>query len=266
MMQFKISPAVGLAALLLSCVPLSAQTTLLEETFPEDQRMTQDLPDTAAWYSSGTRSGIIYTEGALTSPVNRYILAYFTNDGMVSLKNGESLSLEFTFDLIKAVAGQRGFFRVALLNSGGTRIDADNARLANPVFNEYTGYAVFLHNDQPEAFYIGKRDTQNAHNFNFDKLIHSVTEPYTRLLANVGPERAFTDGNLYNGRLTLTRTQDGVDIALKVSGDGLDDFEERYLDTYQPFVDFDTVVFFGNTEAMSSYTLHRVQINHLKGR
>src|ERR1035437_3872226 len=140
---------VGVAAWL----PLSAQTTLLNDSFPNGGRGgpgDQSLPSSAYWYTSGGGSGYSAAPGSLseTGGLSQNFVANFTSGtgSSQSLNVGDTLTLNFTFGVTVAAdtssgAFSRGF-RVGLLNSNGAAFR--DAGLHDSYYDGFTGYFAAL--------------------------------------------------------------------------------------------------------------------------
>ena len=134
----------GLAALLLSSIPLHAQV-LLNDTFTNSTRTNQDLPNSAHWYAGGGGSTLIVTNNTLrllTDGVQRQTVVYFTDSGTQTLGVGDSLSVSFSF--LSSAYETTSDFRFGLFDSGSSRVTADNLgnNPTNGVYADYKGYAL----------------------------------------------------------------------------------------------------------------------------
>jgi len=123
---------------------------LLNASFSDGDRLTQNLPNSARWYSGGASNNVSAASGALvftgdsggSSPgsIHGGGLAYFTAAGKpISLAVGQSLTLSFNYSSSQSDSGDWDF-GFGLYNSGGLRIAADNSGFNNSIFNKYTGY------------------------------------------------------------------------------------------------------------------------------
>lgn len=247
-------PAFGAlcAVSILAAAATSANaSTLLTETFVAGQRLTQNLPTTAAWYSS-SGTGVSDASGALVSSSNRHTLGYFTASGSPqTLEIGHALRVDFTFSLTAPV-NSTGTLRIALLDSGANRVSADNTGFNNAAFENYTGYGAFLNLGAATAGSISERSAAA------EQLING-NNAWNSLASGLGTGATFAEGQNYSGNLTLSRTASGVTISVSVSG--LPGYSYSYTDTDSPFTAFDTFVIFGATNT-GGYTLDDVVIHY----
>lgn len=247
-----LASAGALGALGLFLAPSTASSaTLLDESFVVGQRLTQNLPTTAAWYSSSS-TGVGDASGALVSSSNRHTLAYFTASGAPqTLELGHELSVSFTFSLTTPVTST-GTLRFALLNSGGNRVSADNTGFNNAAFTNYTGYGTFLNLGSASAGAVSKR------NVAADQLING-NNAWTSLGSGLGTGATFTAAQNYTANFTLARTEAGVTVSISVNG--LTGYSYSLTDTESPFTAFDTFVVFGATNT-GGYTIDNVKIDY----
>jgi len=121
-------PLLCAAALALLAPLAHAEVIHLNETFADGSRLDQNLPSTAAWYSSSTATNLFAGSGVLTQNIGsggRHLIAYFA-DAPVTIAVGEVMEVTATISF-NVPANVSGAFRVGLFNSnGGTRIAADN--------------------------------------------------------------------------------------------------------------------------------------------
>jgi hypothetical protein len=237
------------------CIATAAHAdTLLSESFTAGERLTQNLPDTVAWYTAYASSGISDSSGDLVSADNRHTLAYFTDAGApVELGENDSLTLTFSFSLDTPAAVYTGF-RIGLFDSQNNRIAADNMGSSAAAFSNYTGYAAFLHIQQGSAMQFHKRTGGLS-----SKLIHA-SDPFTALTGSLGTGTTFVSGQEYTGTLTLLRTASGMKMSCSVAGE--DGYSAEYTDISAPSATFDTLVFYGAGSAVDGYTLTNVEITH----
>lgn len=134
-----------------SAVSVHAQATLLNDTFADGDRTTQNLPASAAHYfgTSTANGNIAVTSNALqfgytgTTNTLSQVVSYFTPGGSpVALSVGDTLTASFTLSGT-AIANAADTLRIGLYNSGGTRVSADTSGIADAAFNSYTGYGLW---------------------------------------------------------------------------------------------------------------------------
>lgn len=234
---------------------LAQAETLLSETFVRKERLVQNLPMTAAWYTAYAPSGLKEKKGTLISENNRYALMYFTAaDTVRELNPGDSLSVSLTFSLASPQPNTTGL-RFGVLNSTGNRIGADNVGLTHSIFTDYTGYAFFLNLQAPTAMRIEKRSGGVS-----DKLIHSGTA-YKNLTGDMGIGTEFSGGEAYRADMVFECTATGMKVSLKLAGCA--GYSASYVDTASDAeTAFDTFVIYGATSAVGGYTLHGMDVTY----
>ncbi|MDP0495260.1 MAG: hypothetical protein Q7Q73_03540 [Verrucomicrobiota bacterium JB024] len=240
----------------LACSMASATTTLLSENFPTGERLTQDLPQTAAWYGT-FGSGISDTTGNLTSDAQRYALAYFTDSGTINLAEGESIGFNFSVSVTDP-ASNNSALRIGILNSGGERISADGAGLANTIFNGYTGYCTGLsiNSDNAASVYERVPGLDPASN----SLISSISDCYETLGSKIGSGATFGNGTFYDVSLTLTHTDAGMVISVTMID--FTGYSATVTDTTDITSAFDTFVIYGTPAGMSSFSMSDIEITY----
>lgn len=224
---------------------------LLSETFISGERLTQNLPNTAAWYSSYS-SGYSDSTGDLVSLANRHLLTYFTGSGSPQqLGVGDSLTVSFTFSLQTPVStAAYGAIGFGLFNSGGSRISADNHGTSNTAFTDYSGYASFMNINASSAMKLAERNISGV------KLINSY-DSYTRT-GSLGSGTDFINNQDYTMVFDLTRTADGMEVSAALSG--VTGFSG--LNTYTTGIEtaFDTFAIYVPSAYADGYTLKSVDI------
>ncbi|AHF90637.1 hypothetical protein OPIT5_10960 [Opitutaceae bacterium TAV5] len=248
----RLLPLVALAAL--APAPASLAALILDETF-ETARTTSNLPATSAWYSSRSSSSVSYENSSLTLNTgsnSTHLLTCFTDSGSVTLGVGETLTVAFTFS-IAGVTDSAGGLRVAILNSGGSRISADGLGAGNATFNAYTGYAALLNPgatvDGPVS--IRKRDKTN------EVLLTGLTA-YTNFGSGGSADAVIASGQTYTGTFIITRSSDtATGISFSIAGTSLN---YSYTDSSGLF-SFDTLAIAGMSNAFTSLTLYDVTIS-----
>lgn len=134
-----------------SAVFAHAQTTLLNDTFADGDRTTQNLPASAAHYfgttdSNGTvavASNALQFSYAGTTNTLTQAVSYFSPGGSpIALSIGDTLTASFTLSGTN-IANAADTLRIGLYNSGGNRVSADTSGIADAAFNSYTGYGLW---------------------------------------------------------------------------------------------------------------------------
>lgn len=141
----------ALLSVALGTAGLARATVLLNDTFADGDRTTQNLPASAAFYQGGSSVNqsldvvsqtLQYSFDNTSGQLGQYVV-YFTAEGSpVSLNVGDKLSVSLTFSGDQIVNGADSL-RIGLFDSGGSRVSADYSGVANVAFNAYTGYSFF---------------------------------------------------------------------------------------------------------------------------
>jgi hypothetical protein len=254
-------------------------TFFLRERFADGDRTTQNLPDSAAWFTSSGSNNLTATVGQATQIISssRTLLAYFTNAPAtpVNLGVNQTLTLDFTvqftgFDTAAAVGANT--FVVGLLRSvanpdatSGTGFTATgppntNARVSgdfgsnNPTtnaFSNYGGYAAMTYTglsgfDTPVRLYA--RTGVSA------SLLNS-TSPFTQFTGDApAPSTAMVANTDYRGTLTLQNTGGGVNVSYTLRDAATGSVVMSFSAT-QPaasFTQFDTAAFYLSKNASSA--------------
>lgn len=271
------------AAAMLSVLP-APDTVFLSDAFGDGNRGGQNLPNSAAWWTSAGSSNFTATTGAATNVVSssRTVLAYFTSasNAPVTLAVDQRLRGEFIFqlsgfDTVNAAAGSPTLV-AALLQSvanpaavSGTGFTAagspnTNARVTgdfgsgNPtsnVFSLYTGYAA--------AAVVGPAAFENAVALRRRDKSHAGllnnTNPFTAMsTAAAAPALAMTANTEYRATLTLTRRASGVEFEFRLTrtSDGALIMSQVTTDAENPFTTFDTLALYvSKAEGSATYNL-----------
>ncbi len=165
----------GFAILFLSAFSLvwaADNDVLLDDTFTIANRQKADnLPGSTSWFvSSQSRKNTLNIDNGelywVTDQFSAFIIGYFTAaNAPRQLAVGESIALTLQFTVQNAKSQNFGF-RVALLNSGNSRIDKDNGGFdgGGILYSMYSGYGVFmdLAPDSPHPLLITKRNSSGA--------------------------------------------------------------------------------------------------------
>ncbi|HKQ75856.1 MAG TPA: pectinesterase family protein [Blastocatellia bacterium] len=246
-------------------------TFFLRERFADGDRTTQNLPDSAAWFTSSGSNNLTAAVGQATQIISssRTLLAYFTNTSATppNLGVNQTLTLDFTVQFTGfdtgATAGANTFV-VGLLRSvanpaatSGTGFTATgppntNARVSgdfgsnNPAtnaFNNYGGYAAMTYTglsgaDTPIRLYARTGTSASLLNSTspFTQFTGAAATPSTAMLAN-------TD---YRGTLTLQNTGSGVSVnyTLKDATTGGVIMTYSATQAAASFTQFDTAAFY----------------------
>lgn len=145
------------ALALLAGLAASAQAqvgTYLNDTFADNDRTTQNLTSSSAYYFAQANMPGVNTTGSnitiapqiATTASGYTFLTYFTPSGTpAALTVGQTITLKFDLNPQALVVGDTGRnqWRFALLNSGGTRISADGAAIGNATT---PGYGINFNN------------------------------------------------------------------------------------------------------------------------
>jgi hypothetical protein len=251
----------------------------LRERFADGDRTTQNLPDSAAWFTSSGSSNLTATVGQATQIVSsaRTLLAYCANasETPVNVGANQTLTLDFTVQFTgfdTAAAAGANTFVVGLLRSvanpdatSGTGFIATgppnaNARVSgdfgsnNPTtnaFNNYGGYAAMTSTglsgaNTPIRLYA--RTGTSA------SLLNSVT-PFTQFTgAAPTPSTAMAVNTDYRGTLTLQNTGAGVSASYTLRDATTGSVVMSYSATQEAasFTQFDTVAFYLSKNAASA--------------
>jgi pectate lyase len=268
-----------------------AQVFFLRERFADGDRTTQNLPGSAAWFTSSGSNNFTATAGQATQIVSssRTLGAYFSDTAAtpVNLGLNQTLTLDFTvrfsgFDTA-ATTGANTFI-VGLLRSmanpnatSGAGFVADgppntNARVSgdfgsnNPssgVFNNYGGYAAMTYTGEsgvatPIRLYA--RTGMSA------SLLNS-TGPFTQFTgAAPTPSTAMVPGASYDGTLTLRNTGGGIGVNYTLKAATTGDVVMTYsaVQAAASFTQFDTVAFYlskASSSANYNYIIEAVDVS-----
>jgi hypothetical protein len=246
-------------------------STPLRERIADGERVTQALPDSAAWFTSSGSNNLLATPGQLRQIVSssRTFLAYFTDDAAapVTLGAGQTLTLDFAFQFTgfdSAAAASDATFRVGLLRSVAnplavsgagfiangppntvTRVSGDfgSNNPGSNAFSIYTGYGAFtsvnaVGTPVPIRFYARTGSAAN--------LLNSTT-PFTQIPVGTStPSSPLTPGTAYRGRLALQHTGSSIVLTYTVrqAADELVVMSHSVVDAAATMTSFDTVAFY----------------------
>ncbi|MCD8482556.1 MAG: immunoglobulin domain-containing protein, partial [Verrucomicrobia bacterium] len=270
-------------------VPPQNSSVLLNDSFADGNRTGQNLPGSAAWFTSSGSSNFTATQGSATQNVSssRTIIGYFTPSSASPLVVGTHQSIELKFDFSfsgfdSAQPADFPTFRPALLRSvanptatngtgfqtSGTpntnaRVNADfgSNNPSNNPFNLYQGYAafsVFGPNNATTAGFLARRDGIHP------SLLGNST-PFTPLGQQAPTPSGIVSGSGYRGILTISNTGSGHLISYSVYRivDGTIILTMEASDPEATFTSFDTVAFHLTKNGSSptyNFTLLNVQI------
>lgn len=244
----------------------SSATVIVDETFADGNRTTQNPPSSLAWFSSQTPSNITTTTGSMTlsggsGSSAQSAVAYFSS---ISLAVGETmtLSLDFSPGGTLGIAGTLNAIRFGAFNSnGGTIITADGQ---NPSMaaNTYLGYVGRLNINQSG----GTTTTQILERGAAAGVLLTASSAYTAALGTTGSMvDSLSLSTTYALTLTLTRaTETSMAITFSLSGGDLDEVATAsYTDTSGIVTSFDSFGFsyWGNSGAgFSEATFSNIQV------
>lgn len=249
-------------------VTSAPDVTHLADSFADGNRTGQNLPNSAAWFTS-TASNTSANASGMTMVVSssRTALAYFTGATAtpVTLGQNQRLTAEFVFQYTGfdtlATAGSAtlvaGLFQ-SVANPTATTDAANgftasgspntNARVtgdfgsgqpASGVFADYTGYAaaaIALNTTSENPISFRRRDKP------FNGLLNSLT-PYTVLAADAAPASlAMSASTDYRGTFSITRTAAGhrLDFRIIRVSDSAEIMAHSTLEPEGTFTTFDT--------------------------
>jgi pectate lyase len=263
----------------------------LADTFADGERVTQALPESAAWFTSSGSGNLVATVGELRQIVSssRTFLAYFTNDqgAPVTVATDQTLTLGFTFRFTgfdSAAPPADPTFRVGLLRgipnpaaTSGTGFVATgppntNARVSgdfgsnNPTsnaFSLYTGYAAFtsanaVGTPTPVRFY--------ARNGTPGPSLLGSTSPFTQVpVGTPAPSSPMAVDTVYRGTLTVENTAAGNVLTYEVRrlSDSVVVMSHTVTDAATSMTAFDTVAFYlskAGASANYDFVLNEVEV------
>jgi hypothetical protein len=237
---------------------------LLNDTFSDNERSTQNLPTSAAWYVGGSSgattsaaTGQLVTTTGTSAGANTNLAAYFTTSGSPqTLLVGETVTLSFSVSFAGAsFVPAADAFRFGLFNSGGNRVTTDltTGNGADAAFNSWTGYSAWVP--------VGNVTSTSA-------AIRERTGTSTTLYAGgANPPLAtvaYTANTLqlsttYTGNLSITRNTSNSTISFDLGG-----VTTSFSDTTGNYFTFDSVAFFGTGGAFGTngtFTLDNVSVS-----
>jgi hypothetical protein len=229
----------------LGVLPAGA-TVIVDDTFSDGERVTQNAPDSLDWVTSTAGPKTTVTNGMLTLSQTGGAMAYFNP---VQLQVGDSLTLSFNYSFTQ-VSNADNSFMFGLYNSGGSYQTKDAVGFNNNIFTNYTGYATSgVLGTDPSGLgrdHIEVRD-QAAQNL---LSIGTYTEGATTLQSG-----AATPGQLYAASMSISRTAAGITVESKI---GNTDIVQTY--TTEMFTQFDSVGIFSNGDS-GTFSIDNVKLD-----
>lgn len=244
-----------LSLALLACLagPVQAAVIFLD-TFSDGERLTQSLPDSVRWYTSGSAAGTTVSGGQLVSaPASGLsgILGYLSTPQTIEV--GWMLTLSFNYSF-SVVYNTDNAFNFGLFNSQGSQASTDNTSLNNAVFNTDRGYfASGVLGPDPSG---GGRMHSHERTNNANALLRSAPDTATYL----GAVRQ-TNGNLvgttYQASLNLARIgADAMVVQMTIAGQTL-----TRTDTVSIVSSFDEIVI-NSGAAAGTMTFDNILLNY----
>ncbi len=257
--RFACLLAASLSALSLTAAT-GPQTVIVNDTFTDNERVTQNPPGTLQWFASGGTSTLAASGGTLilTLTGGRHAAAYFPE---TTIAIGESIELAFDFKTTAEFANQAGGLRFALLHSNGnTKVTADNSNLTVT----YIGYGVTT-NAAPTATnptVLRERTSTTA-----SQLITSTGSYIALTGGSGGPIATFTAGPVYRATLRVERLDtDLVRVTTTYSGGSLPAYEVTTTDVAGAVTAFDTIALAigsaNSVAAVTEITFDNVAVTH----
>jgi hypothetical protein len=248
-------------------LPSMASAALLNDTFADNERSTQNLPASAAWHfgSNGTSASASATTGALvlsqgsTTGATVAVTAYFAplNNPQALSIVGSSITLTFDMAYTEAANVTHGF-RFGLFNSGGNRLTTDVATNngQDNAYDTWTGYSVWRSLGTASATGLSVRERSGA----FDNAAESpIGTAQSAELASAASS-ATSPGTFTGNSLTITRTSTGVTLSATVAGSSI----TNVVDNAAANLNFDAVHFWFNGGAVApTGTLDNVTITYV---
>ena len=262
-MKPKTNHTIALVAAFTALLGFSCQAaTIVNETFTDGTRTTQDPPNSLAWYSARPASSLTATTGAMTMALvdsANQALAYFTPSGSpLTLSVGEKLTLTVDF-YTSALTGSTYTtgLRFGLLNSGGDRIASDNQGTSNSAYTNYTGYASTLGNissNTQVSTSVWKRTGANTALIGTQGTIWTVPGNYTASTSLAATPTTYT--------LTMTldyQALDNMTVTSLFTGGSLSGMTYTYVDS-SPVASFDTLVFWMGSNPFTDMVITSVNL------
>lgn len=254
-----------LLTVITSCflAPIQAQVVLLNDTFSDNERSTQNLTSSAAWYVGGSNGAnttaatgqLVTTTGTLAG-ANTNLVAYFTNAGAPQIiPVGQTLTLSFNVAFAGAsfTAGADAF-RFGLFNSGGNRATADvtTTNGADAAFTNWVGYSAWVPVGNVASTTASIRERTGTSTTLYAGGANAVLNTVT-YTAN-----ALQLATSYSGNLSITRNSSNSTITFNLGG-----VTTSVTDTAGNFFTFDSIGFFGTGSVFGTngtFTLDNVSV------
>ncbi len=226
-----------------------SQAALLSEDFSDNERATQNLPSSAAWYSSGSSDKLSAATGDLVATSGNHSLAYFTEAGSPhQLENvGDSITASFTVSMKNPKDGQWGGMYIGMFNSEGTRVDADEHTTGNSAFgsDRYQGYGTYLIFGSSKAMKLLDRNTGSSSLLN--------TGSAFTMTGTLGTGATIVSDQDYAATMTFSRTTNGVHVSF--SFDNVPGYTGSWEDTVDAVTAFDTFGIYSSSSSSDEYTI-----------
>ena len=243
-------------------LPLLGQTTILNETWSDGERSIQSLPNSAAWYSSGS-GNLTANVGSMTQMLTNTTamdIAYFTDayGFVVSPAVGQTLELAYSISFINRTSPSQSYFRVGLYNTiVDPRITADGGSTANSAYLGATGYMLNTGGLNPGVNLDLRRRTSTT-----SQNLMSSTSAYATLSGNTTFQANVDNDVIYDGVLRITRTGELINTieATLTAPDDTVVFSFATTDSTSVYKDFNTVAFISGGANGDSFKLTSVNI------
>jgi hypothetical protein len=255
---------ISLLVLQLLCTYSVQADTLIDQnpmTEMKWDRLMQNLPGRAAWFSSGSIYTVEESNGALNVRAGTSLIAHFTKTEPLELAIGDTLKLSVVFETEMLVTQSGSPLRFAILNSGGKRVVDDQRGSNNDMYLNYSGYAAFLRHGDTRAMVLRKRDAGKTN------ILINSERAYSSL---VNPTASFNTGGTiindlpYELIMTLTRKSESeISVSASVSGTGLDNYSHTTVDSGSPESAFDTIVIWSSETHTNGIAIKNVSLEHI---
>jgi hypothetical protein len=253
---------------LVGAVAAAQPITILNDTFADGERVTQNLPSSLAWYTTtAARTNIAVRNGGLVLVANdndRPVWGYFP---ATALNVGDSLALTIDLNFSRTQTNIAAPFRLLLCSSNGLTPRRSDGGAPN---GRYQGYGSFTNaGDASAGTRLRKRSGPAA--ANATATLFEVTDGGTDVVwdtfgaARPGLSGILQGGTPYTIVLRVTRTgADTARVAATISGGGLPANNTlAEIDAANIFTTFDTIGI-GPTESSQSGDVRvtRVELVH----
>ena len=233
------------------CAAPAKATLILNDTFSDGERATQNLPNSAHWYSGGPTPNMSVSSSGLTfrdaTAGKATALAYFTP---TQLQVGASLTLSFNYSFTQTATNDNSFM-FGLYDSGGNYASKDSVNFGK--LDNYTGYAtsgVFGTDTS-----VSGSDHIEARNQPTDNLLSLADyDVGTRSRQNGGA----TPGEIYAASMKISRTAAGITVESQI---GNTTMQQTYSDSM--FTTFDTIGVFAPNGDAGSFTMDNIKLDYM---